>query len=74
MHWAWPRAFTCAVTVKTCRSCIGRSYWLLVPSRSKGLGLVVQEAVMADVPVVCSDLQAFREQLQVYRWLPAGSR
>ena len=38
--------------------------WLLVPSRSEGLGLVVQEAVMADVPVVCSDLQVFREQLQ----------
>jgi len=38
--------------------------WLLVPSRSEGLGLVVQEAVMADVPVVCSDLQVFREQLR----------
>jgi glycosyltransferase involved in cell wall biosynthesis len=38
--------------------------WLLVPSRSEGLGLVVQEAVMADVPVLCSDLQVFREQLQ----------
>ena len=37
--------------------------WLLVPSRSEGLGLVVQEAVMADVPVVCSDLLVFREQL-----------
>ena len=38
--------------------------WLLVPSRSEGLGLVVQEAVMADVPVVCSDLEVFREQLR----------
>lgn len=38
--------------------------WVLVPSRSEGLGLVVQEAVMAGVPVVCSDLQVFREQLQ----------
>ncbi|AYG46949.1 glycosyltransferase [Pseudomonas sp. Leaf58] len=38
--------------------------WLLVPSRSEGLGLVLQEAVMADVPVVCSDLEVFREQLQ----------
>ncbi|MFJ4065352.1 glycosyltransferase [Pseudomonas sp. NPDC089996] len=38
--------------------------WLLVPSRAEGLGLVVQEAVMADVPVVCSDLPVFREQLQ----------
>ncbi|MNE60128.1 D-inositol-3-phosphate glycosyltransferase [compost metagenome] len=38
--------------------------WVLVPSRSEGLGLVVQEAVMAGVPVICSDLQVFREQLQ----------
>lgn len=37
--------------------------WLLVPSRSEGLGLVVQEAVMAGVPVLCSDLPVFREQL-----------
>lgn len=37
--------------------------WLLVPSRSEGLGLVVQEAVMSGVPLICSDLQVFREQL-----------
>ena len=37
--------------------------WLLVPSRAEGLGLVVQEAVMADVPVICSDLPVFHEQL-----------
>ncbi|MHC6227725.1 glycosyltransferase [Pseudomonas sp. X10] len=36
---------------------------LLVPSRSEGLGLVVQEAVLADVPVLCSDLPVFHEQL-----------
>lgn len=47
--------------------------WLLVPSRAEGLGLVVQEAVMADVPVVCSDLAVFREQLQASgRYLPVG--
>lgn len=38
--------------------------WLLVPSRAEGLGLVVQEAVMADVPVICSDLPVFHEQLE----------
>lgn len=37
--------------------------WVLVPSRSEGLGLVLQEAVLADVPVLCSDLPVFREQL-----------
>ncbi|KJK09031.1 MULTISPECIES: glycosyltransferase [Pseudomonas] len=37
--------------------------WVLIPSRSEGLGLVLQEAVMADVPVLCSDLSVFREQL-----------
>lgn len=37
--------------------------WVLVPSRSEGLGLVLQESVMADVPVLCSDLPVFREQL-----------
>ncbi|WP_060510732.1 glycosyltransferase [Pseudomonas sp. NBRC 111124] len=47
--------------------------WLLVPSRAEGLGLVVQEAVMADVPVVCSDLPVFREQLQESGcYLPVG--
>ncbi|MBV4505344.1 glycosyltransferase [Pseudomonas sp. BW13M1] len=37
--------------------------WLLVPSRSEGLGLVLQEAVLSRVPVICSDLLVFREQL-----------
>ncbi|WP_442110276.1 glycosyltransferase [Pseudomonas sp. NUPR-001] len=37
--------------------------WVLIPSRSEGLGLVLQEAVMADVPVLCSELPVFREQL-----------
>lgn len=46
---------------------------LLVPSRSEGLGLVVQEAVLADVPVLCSDLPVFREQLgNVACYLPVG--
>ncbi|WP_422420673.1 glycosyltransferase [Pseudomonas sp. GZD-222] len=37
--------------------------WLLVPSGSEGLGLVLQEAVLADVPVLCTGLPVFREQL-----------
>ncbi|RWU26454.1 glycosyl transferase [Pseudomonas alkylphenolica] len=37
--------------------------WVVIPSRAEGLGLVVQEAVLADVPVLCSDLAVFREQL-----------
>ncbi len=47
--------------------------WLLVPSRAEGLGLVVQEAVLADVPVICSELPVFREQLQdAGCYLPIG--
>ncbi|MCY1397051.1 D-inositol-3-phosphate glycosyltransferase [compost metagenome] len=37
--------------------------WVLIPSRDEGLGLVLQEAVMAGVPVLISDLPVFREQL-----------
>lgn len=49
--------------------------WLLVPSRSEGLGLVLQEAVMAGVPVICSDLPVFREQLKESGcYLPVGNR
>jgi glycosyltransferase involved in cell wall biosynthesis len=36
---------------------------MLIPSRNEGLGLVLQEAVLAQVPVVCSDLPVFVEQL-----------
>lgn len=37
--------------------------WILVPSFAEGLGLVLQEAVMANVPVMVSDLPVFHEQL-----------
>ena len=37
--------------------------WVLIPSRAEGLGLVLQEAVIAGVPVLCSDLPVFHEQL-----------
>lgn len=36
---------------------------MLIPSRNEGLGLVLQEAVMAHVPVVASNLSVFVEQL-----------
>lgn len=37
--------------------------WLVLPSLSEGQGLVVQEAVRAGVPVSCSELPVFTEQL-----------
>lgn len=37
--------------------------WVVIPSRAEGLGLVLQEAVIAGVPVLCSDLPVFHEQL-----------
>ncbi|MDW9402089.1 glycosyltransferase [Pseudomonas soli] len=47
--------------------------WLFVPSHAEGLGLVVQEAVLSRVPVVCSDLPVFREQLgESGCYLPVG--
>lgn len=39
--------------------------WVLIPSFAEGLGLVLQEAVMASVPVLVSDLPVFHEQLGV---------
>ncbi|MCE6983802.1 glycosyltransferase, partial [Pseudomonas frederiksbergensis] len=42
-------------------------------SHAEGLGLVLQEAVMAEVPVLCSDLSVFREQLgDAGLYAPAG--
>ncbi|MFU2330455.1 glycosyltransferase [Pseudomonas sp. NFX98] len=37
--------------------------WIAMPSLSEGLGLIMQEAVMAGVPVIASELDVFREQL-----------
>jgi len=37
--------------------------WIAIPSHEEGLGLVLQESVMADVPVLLSDIPVFREQL-----------
>jgi glycosyltransferase involved in cell wall biosynthesis len=42
--------------------------WVAIPSLSEGLGLIMQEAVMAGVPVISSDLPVFREQLAHTGW------
>ena len=42
--------------------------WVAIPSSSEGLGLVLQEAVMAGVPVLTSDLEVFREQVGEAGW------
>lgn len=42
--------------------------WVAIPSRNEGLGLIMQEAVMADVPVLASELDVFREQLADTGW------
>lgn len=45
-------------------TCLYRAFdWVLIPSREEGLGLIVQEAVVAGVPVLSSDLAVFHEQL-----------
>jgi glycosyltransferase involved in cell wall biosynthesis len=42
--------------------------WVAIPSLSEGLGLIMQEAVMAGVPVLSSELDVFREQLADAGW------
>jgi glycosyltransferase involved in cell wall biosynthesis len=42
--------------------------WVAIPSSAEGLGLIVQEAVMAGVPVLTSELAVFREQLADTGW------
>lgn len=42
--------------------------WVAIPSKSEGLGLIMQEAVMAGVPVLSSELEVFREQLADTGW------
>lgn len=46
--------------------------WVAIPSLSEGLGLIMQEAVMAGVPVLSSDLDVFREQLEGTGWYAAA--
>ncbi|MHC8322697.1 glycosyltransferase [Pseudomonas sp. GB2N2] len=42
--------------------------WVAMPSLNEGLGLIMQEAVMAGVPVLASDIDVFREQLAESGW------
>ncbi|MDP9783690.1 glycosyltransferase [Pseudomonas fluorescens] len=42
--------------------------WVLIPSLDEGLGLILQEAVLAGVPVLASELAVFREQLGDTGW------
>lgn len=42
--------------------------WVAIPSLDEGLGLILQEAVMAGVPVLTSELAVFREQLAETGW------
>lgn len=47
--------------------------WVVIPSREEGLGLVLQEAVIAGVPVLVSDLPVFHEQLgDAGHYVPVG--
>ena len=42
--------------------------WVAIPSTQEGLGLILQEAVMAGVPVLTSELAVFREQVADAGW------
>lgn len=42
--------------------------WVLIPSLDEGLGLILQEAVLAGIPVLASELAVFREQLGDTGW------
>ncbi|MBT2337887.1 MULTISPECIES: glycosyltransferase [Pseudomonas] len=42
--------------------------WVLIPSLDEGLGLTLQEAVLAGTPVLASELSVFREQLGDTGW------
>ena len=47
--------------------------WVAIPSTQEGLGMILQEAVMAGVPVLTSELAVFREQLADTGWYaPSG--
>ncbi|UII72035.1 glycosyltransferase [Pseudomonas sp. HN11] len=47
--------------------------WVAIPSMQEGLGLILQEAVMAGVPVLTSELEVFREQLADTGWYATSS-
>ena len=54
-------------------SCYRAFDLLCIPSEQEGLGLVLQEAVIAGVAVLASDLPVFREQLAIDAGFVAGN-
>ncbi|MFW0886116.1 glycosyltransferase [Pseudomonas sp. PICF6] len=42
--------------------------WVLIPSLDEGLGLILQEAILAGIPVLASEIAVFREQLGDTGW------
>jgi glycosyltransferase involved in cell wall biosynthesis len=51
----------CGLTTPALKRLVDGSCALLMPSFAEGYGLPVREALMADVPVIASDIPAFRE-------------
>ena len=40
---------------------------VVVPSQYEGFGLAVSEAIVRGMPVICSDLDVFHEQVELYK-------
>jgi len=40
---------------------------VIVPSKYEGFGLAIAEAIVRGIPVICSDLEVFQEQIELYR-------
>lgn len=46
--------------------CYQESSCVVVPSRYEGFGLAVSEAIVRGLPVIASDLEVFKEQIELY--------
>jgi glycosyltransferase involved in cell wall biosynthesis len=44
-----------------------RSDCVVVPSKYEGFGLALSEAIVRGLPVICSDLEVFSEQVELYK-------
>lgn len=47
--------------------CYQNSSCVVVPSKYEGFGLAVSEAIVQGMPVICSDLDVFHEQVELYK-------
>ncbi len=47
--------------------CYRNSSCVVVPSQYEGFGLAVSEAIVRGMPVICSDLDVFHEQVDLYK-------